>query len=114
MLRDERDYLLRMIAAAVAAVARLRSRLLEDSNAGDVVSDARLAQRELLGRDAGLLLMLDARSAAQMLRGDPRIEAWLDLLGVEADALRAAGRAQEADAVESRRAAMKIIQSATN
>ena len=113
MLRDERDYLLRMIAAAAAAVARLRSRILEGDTAG-VVSEARLAQRELLGRDAGVLLMLDPRSAAQMLRGDPRMAAWLDLLRVEADALRAAGQDQEADAVDSRLAAMKTIQSATN
>lgn len=113
MLRDERDYLLRMVAAAAAMVARLRSKLEDGGSIDDVLMEARTAQTELLGRDAALLRMLDPRSAAQNL-DEKRLEQWIALLHVEADALRAAGRDQEAGAVESRLAAMKSSQSATN
>jgi hypothetical protein len=108
MLRDERDYILRMIAAAAAAVARLREKLVGGGSPDEVVQEARAAQTELLGggRDAALLRLLDPRSAVHTL-GDPqRLEQWRDLLRVEAEALRAAGRHAEAIALEARIAAM--------
>ena len=102
-VRDERDYLLRMIAMAAATVARLRGRLTGGGggSAAEVVQSVRAAQAELLGRDGALLRMLDPASAAQML-GPERIPAWADLLQLEADALRADGKSAEADAVEAR------------
>lgn len=114
MLRDERDYLLRMIAAAAAMAARLRERLRDGAPAAQVAGEARAAQTELLGRDATLLMMLDPRSAAQTLGDDKRLAQWIALMTVEAEALRAAGRDQDAVALEERAAAMKISQSATN
>ena len=114
MLRDERDYLLRTIAAAAAAVARLREKLVGGGSAEDVIREVRDAQGELLGRDATLLRMLDPRSAAQTLGDDKRLEQWIALMKVEAEALRLAGRDQEAGAIEGRLAAMKISHSATN
>jgi hypothetical protein len=102
MLRDERDYLLRMIAAAAAAVARLGGKLKGGEPPDRIVQEARAAQTELLGKDAALLRMLDPPSAAYTL-GDPqRLEQWVALLRVEAEALRLAGREAEARAVESR------------
>ncbi len=103
MIRDQRDYLLRMIAMAVATVARLRGRLTggDGGSAAEVVKAARTAQAELLGKDGALLRMLDPASAAQMLGAD-RIPAWADLLQLEADALRADGKSDEAIAVEAR------------
>lgn len=114
MLRDERDYLLRMIAVAAAAVARLREKLVGGGSADEVVREVRQAQGELLGRDGSLLRMLDPRSAVQTLGDDKRLEQWMELMRVEAEALRAAGRDQEAGALEVRLAAMKTSQSATN
>ena len=105
MLRDERDYILRMIAAAAAAVARLRGKLAGGEAAAEVVQLARAAQGELLGKDAALLRALDPASAARML-GAERIPAWADLLQVEAEALRANGRADDAAAAESRASAL--------
>lgn len=103
MLRSERDYMLRMIAAAAAMVARLRERLAGGGVAADqVVQDARAAQEELLGRDAGLLRALDPASAAQLIADAAFVQAWADLMRVEADALRAAGRADDAAAVDAR------------
>lgn len=108
MLRNERDYILRMIAVAAAAVARLRERLAGGHSAGDVVTEARAAQSELLGRDAALLLMLDPRSAAHTLGDEQRLEQWRELLRVEAEALRLAGRPDEARIIEARIAAMTL------
>lgn len=104
MLRDERDYILRMIAAAAAAVARLRQRLTGGGagSAAEVVHAARAAQTELLGKDASLLRAVDPASAAQMLGGVERLPAWVELLKLEADALRADGKTAEADALEQR------------
>ena len=102
MLRSERDYMLRMIAAAAAMVARLRERLAGGVAAEQVVRDARAAQEELLGRDAGLLRALDPASAAQLIADPAFVQAWADLMRVEADALSAAGRADDAAAVNAR------------
>lgn len=102
MLRDERDFILRLIAAAAAAVGRLRSRLAGGGSPDEIVRDARAAQGELLGKDAQLLRMLDPASAAHAL-GDPaRLKEWVELLRIEADAHRAAGRVDDAVMIETR------------
>ena len=106
MLRDERDYILRMIAVAAAALARLRERLASGGSAAEVVEAARAAQGELLGKDATLLRALDPASAARML-GSDRVPAWADLLQLEADALRAVGSADEAAAIDQRVSALR-------
>lgn len=102
MQRDERDYLLRMIAIAAAAVARLRERLRGGAQPDEVIQAARAAQGELLGKDATLLRALDPASAAHALGDKDRLAAWAELLRVEAEAARAAGRAAEADALMQR------------
>ena len=102
MLRDERDYILRMIAAAAAAVTALRSRLAGGGSPDEIVRDAQAAQGELLGKDAQLLRMLDPGSAAHAL-GDPdRLREWAELLRVEAEAHRIAGREAQAAMLEGR------------
>lgn len=107
MLRDQRDYLLRMIEQAAAAVARLRQRLLGGEPPEEIARDARAAQVELLGNDAPMLMMLDARSAAHALGDKDRIAAWAELLRVEAIALRDAGRTVEAERLDGHADALK-------
>jgi hypothetical protein len=102
MLRQERDYILRMIAAAAAAVARLRERLIGGAQPDEIIKDVRAAQVELLGKDAGLLRALDAASAAHVVGDKERLAAWADLLRLEAEALRKAGRADDAAALDQR------------
>lgn len=102
MLRREQDYILRMIAAAAAAVARLRERLTGGAQPDEIVQESRAAQTELLGKDALILPALDPASAARLLADKKRLELWADLLRVEADAHRKAGRADEASALERR------------
>src|SRR5688572_4071846 len=102
MLRQERDFILRMIAAAAAAVARLRERLIGGAQPDEIVQAARAAQGELLGKDFGMLRALDPSSAAHVVGDRERLAAWADLLRVEAEALRKAGRADEAVVLEQR------------
>jgi hypothetical protein len=102
MLRKEQDYILRMIAAAAAAVGRLRERLIGGAQPDEIVRESRAAQTELLGKDAGILRALDPAFAVQLLGDKKRLEAWADLLRVEAEAHRKAGREDEASALERR------------
>ena len=102
MLRSEKDYILRMIAAAAAAVARLRERLTGGAQPTEIVAEARAAQGELLGPEIALLRALDPASAAHAIGDADRLRAWAELLLIEAEALRKAGRVAEADALAQR------------
>ena len=102
MLRQERDHILRLIAAAAATLRRLRERLAGGAAPEEIVRESREAQGELLGTHAALLGALDPASAATLLADPPRVAAWAELLRVEAAALRAAGRATDAETIERR------------
>lgn len=107
MLRSERDYIMRMIALAAAAVARLRARLAGGTPAAEIVKEARAAQGELLGRDLAIYRALDGASAAQLIGDQETMRAWADLLELEADALRASGELAEADRLDAVVAALR-------
>ena len=102
MLRSEKDYIMRMIAAAAAAVARLRERLTGGAQPAEIVAEARAAQGELLGPEVTLLRALDPASAAHAIGDEDRLRAWADLLLIEAEALRKAGHIAEAEALSRR------------
>ena len=101
-IRDERDYILRMIAVAAAAVARLREKLTGGGSASEIAREARAEQGKLLGKDANLLNALDAATAASFMANKDVLRAWVELIRIEADALRAAGEAEQAAALEKR------------
>lgn len=101
MLRSERDYIMRMIALAAAAVARLREKLAAGAKPADVVNEARDAQGQLLGRDLAIYRALDGASAAKLIGDKETMRAWADLLELEADALRADGQNAEAERLEA-------------
>lgn len=106
MLRYERDYIRRMIAAAAAAVARLRERLSGGALPVEIIAEVREAQRELLGNEASLLRVLDPVSASHAIGDRERVLAWVDLLRVEAEALRKSGDDRGAAEAEQRAAAL--------
>ena len=108
MLRYERDYIMRMIAAAAAAVARLRERLKGGASPREIADEARSAQGELLGSEAPLLRALDAPSAVHAIGDADRIRAWVDLLRLEAYATRSAGDSAAAEALERRADALAM------
>lgn len=107
MLRSERDYLMRMIALAAAAVARLRAKLAAGTPAAEIVEEARTAQGELLGRDLAIYRALDGASAASLIGDKETMRAWADLLELEVEALRADGEPEEAARIESIVAALR-------
>ena len=101
MLRSERDYILRMIALAAVAVARLREKLAAGARPGEIVDEARAAQGQLLGKDLAIYRALDGASAAQLIGDKETARAWADLLELESDALRAGGEHAEADRLDA-------------
>ena len=106
MPAERRDYILKLIEQAAAALRRLRERLAGGASAGEVAREAREAQGELVGRDAPLLRALDAASAVAMLGDARRATVFAELLQLEAAALRESGDAAEADALEARASAL--------
>jgi hypothetical protein len=107
MLRTERDYLMRMIALAAAAVARLREKLAAGAKPTEIIGEVRSAQSQLLGKDLAIYRALDGASAASLIGDKEMMRAWADLLELEADALRADGESAEAARIEGIVAALR-------
>jgi hypothetical protein len=107
MLRSERGYIMRMIALAAAAVARLREKLAAGAKPAEVVNEARDAQGQLLGRDLAIYRALDGASAARLIGDKETMRAWADLLELEAEALHADGESAEAARIEGIVAALR-------
>ena len=101
MLRSERDYIMRMIALAAAAVARLREKLAAGARPADIVGEVRSVQSQLLGKDLAIYRALDGASAASLISDKQTMAAWADLLELEAEALRADGEDVEADRLDA-------------
>lgn len=107
MLRSERDYIMRMIALAAAAVARLRERLRAGARPAEIVGEVRSAQNQLLGKDLAIYRALDGASAASLIGDKETMRAWADLLELEAEALRSGGEQAEADRLDTVVAALR-------
>ena len=107
MLRSERDYIMRMIALAAAAVARLREKLAAGARPAEIIGEVRSAQSQLLGKDLAIYRALDGASAASLIGDKETMRAWADLLELEADALRADGESAEATRIDGIVAALR-------
>lgn len=100
---QQEDYLVRLIRQAFDVLRRLRAKLMDDPLAADeVVRGARDAQAELLGPLFGAMTLVDPDTAVGLMRERERLEAWVELMRLEADGLRAGGDAGGADAVGRR------------
>ncbi len=96
------DYLLRQIQMAAAALRRLIARVGDGESFDTVHVDIAAEIASLLGPHRALLERLDARSAAHLL-GDPeRVQLWAQLLALQAESQRLAGRGTVADALAAR------------
>jgi hypothetical protein len=97
----QRDFILRMIEAIAAAIARARKRRSE----GDLVGarqEVHQATMELLGPAAAMAMMVDVRTAANLV-GDPqRLRLWCQLLAEDSALLAELGRTREAAAADRR------------
>jgi hypothetical protein len=100
---EQDDWVERGIRQFADVVARLAARLgLGAPVADEVIREARAAQGELLGPLASSLPRLDAASAVRLLRDPRAVEVYVELLRVEAAALRLRGDEAGAAALEVR------------
>jgi hypothetical protein len=110
MPASREDYLIRMIQQLGEVLRRLRARLTGEVDTGDVADidrEAGQAVATLLGPQAGLLQQLDARSAVRLVGDADRVALWTAFMRVQADAQRAGGRAEAADRLSARAAALE-------
>ncbi len=97
----QRDFILRMIEAIAAAIARIRKRRSE----GDLVGarqDVRQATMELLGPAAAMAIMVDVRTAANLISDPHRLRLWCHLLAEDSALLSEMGKGRETGAVDRR------------
>jgi hypothetical protein len=106
----QRDFILRLIEEAGAAVARLRARLGLGGLAEmeTLVRDAETAQEALFGQLWPSVRLLDAHSAVMLIGDTRRVAAWAELLRIQAAAHRSAGAPEQADRLTSRADALRL------
>ncbi len=101
----QRDYILRLLEQAAAAVRRLRELLgAGTAPSEEIVEEARAAQAELFGNSWTLLQQVDVATATSLVRDPRQLAMWAELLRVEAEASRALGDSARAGQLETRAA----------
>ncbi len=100
------DYILRLIQQVANALRRFRERLGKGDSAEEVSRDVGAAVGTLLGPQRMLLERLDGWSAANLLGDSERVQLWSELLQLQSDLERAAGRDVSADTLAARAAAL--------
>ena len=100
----QRDFILRLIEQAGAAVARLKARLGLGgaTEAETVIREAEDAQTALLGPLAAAVRVLDPASAAMLVGESRQIRAWTELLRLQARAHELRGDSAQADRLTRR------------
>jgi hypothetical protein len=92
----QRDYILRMIEAVAAALARILRRRQQGDLAG-ARREVDMASTEVLGPIAGLASRVDSQTAGNLLGEGRRIAAWARLLAEDSEILREMARNDEAE-----------------
>lgn len=104
----QRDYILRLIEAVAAALARI-SRRRESGDLQGARREAQIATVEFLGPLASIVGSVDSRTAADLIGESWRLAAWAQLLGADAETLRLMGQSDAADR-NDRRAAELLLE----
>jgi hypothetical protein len=110
------DYLLRMLQQLGVVLTRLRERLtgaMGGAEAAEVEREAGGGIATLLGPQATLLQQLDPQSAVRLVGDADRVAMWIAFMRVQAEAQRASGRADAADRLAARAAALENAARAT-
>lgn len=97
----QRDYILRLIEAVAAAIARIVRR----RDTGDLQGarrEAQIATAEFLGPLASVVGSVDPRTAADLIAENWRLAAWAQLLAEDAITLRRMDRLDDAQRQEAR------------
>jgi hypothetical protein len=97
----QRDFILRMIEQIANAIARLRKRKAEGDLTG-ARQEAHHATLELLGPAAAMAMMVDSRTAANLVSDPRRLRLWCLLLEEDSALLREQGKGREAAATDRR------------
>jgi hypothetical protein len=97
----QRDFILRMIEAVAAALARAVGRRRQGDLQG-AREELAAAARELLGTVGSLAAHADARTAVDLLSDPRRVVLWVRLLIEDAELLHEAGYTGESSAVRRR------------
>jgi len=106
---ERRDYVERLIEELARVVSDLVARLrVGPPAAAEVTREVRAAQDQLLGPLAATLPRVDAASAVALLRDARRVEAYVSLLRVEAEARRLAGEETGAEELAARARALEV------
>lgn len=101
------DYLLRLIQQVAATLRRLREMASGGALPEDTMRDANAAIGELLGPQRAMMEMLDAKSASALVGDYERLELWVALLRLQADAARKINSVVQADKLEARATALE-------
>jgi hypothetical protein len=96
------DYLMRLIQQVAATLRRLRERVGDGALPEETSRDAGAAIGELLGPQRSLMEMLDAKSAAALAGDYERLELWVQLIRLQADAARDSNDTARADRLTAR------------
>lgn len=103
----QRDYILRLLEQAAAALRHLRERMgAGTAPPATIVEEARAAQAALFGDTWMLLQRVDITTATGLIRDPRQLAIWADLLRVEAEASRSLGDEEHATHLESRAVAI--------
>lgn len=101
------DYLLRLIQQVAATLRRFRGRVKDGALSDETMRDASVAIDELLGPQRSLMEMLDAKSASALAGDYERLELWVQLIRLQADAARTANDVARADTLHARANALE-------
>jgi hypothetical protein len=100
---SQSDYIMRMIEQLGAAMRRLREMLARGASAApDVIREAADAQKELFGPLWPVLERVNAETAVSLIRDERQIQLWIELIQLEASAVRLSGDEPRADHLEAR------------
>ncbi|MEO7361279.1 MAG: hypothetical protein ABI120_13185 [Gemmatimonadaceae bacterium] len=102
------DYLMRLIQQVAATLRRLRELLSGGALPEETMRDANAAIGELLGPQRALMEMLDAKSASGLVGDYERLELWVALLRLQADAARMANSLVQAEKLDARANALEL------
>ncbi len=105
---EQEDTLLRLIQQMAAAARRLRELLTQSAEASaSVRAEVGQSIALVLGQESALLSGIDADSAVRLLQSRARLELWIELLELDADACDRGGLVPEAGARRARAAALR-------
>ncbi len=96
------DFLMRLILQVAATLRRLRERVKDGALPDETAREAGAAIGELLGPQRALMEMLDAKSASALAGDYERLELWVQLIRLQADAAYAANNVARADQLNAR------------